>query len=92
MPSSILRSLKLFQRGFEEDVRVDRTVEVRGPHLRNGSTYHTDAKAALLNMLKAMMAFKPGDWTTATKQIIESEWMEKWALPELSRLKEAEGA
>ncbi|KAN0066770.1 hypothetical protein V8E54_015160 [Elaphomyces granulatus] len=50
------------------------------------------AKAALLNMLKAMMAFKPGDWTTATKQIIESEWMEKWALPELSRLKEAEGA
>jgi len=35
------------------------------------------------------MAFKPGDRMTA-KQIIESEWMETWTLPELPRLKEAD--
>jgi len=45
-----------------------------------------EEKAALLSMLKAMMAFKPGDQMTA-EQITESEWMKKWALPELKRLK-----
>jgi serine/threonine-protein kinase SRPK3 len=89
----------------DEGVRIDRTV--RGPHMgsfekrfkeavqvprRKGGMEEVseEEKAALLKMLKAMMAFKPGDRMTA-EQIIKSEWMEKWALPELSRLKEAKG-
>jgi serine/threonine-protein kinase SRPK3 len=44
-----------------------------------------EEKAALFDMLKAMMAFKPGERITADK-IKESEWMTKWALPELRKL------
>jgi serine/threonine-protein kinase SRPK3 len=44
-----------------------------------------EEKAALLSMLKAMMAFKPGDRMTA-EQITGCEWMKKWA----SRAQEAQ--
>jgi serine/threonine-protein kinase SRPK3 len=38
-------------------------------------------------MLKAMMAFRPGERPTA-KEILKSEWMRKWALPDLERMRE----
>jgi serine/threonine-protein kinase SRPK3 len=46
--------------------------------------------AALFDMLKAMMAFKPGERMTA-EQVKESKWMRKWGLPELEELKRAQG-
>ena len=52
--------------------------------------FSEDEKAALLDMLKAMVVFEPGDWMTA-QQVVESRWMKEWGLPQLSRLKEAEG-
>jgi len=45
-----------------------------------------EEKAALLEMLKGMMAFKPGERVTA-EQTKKSEWMRKWGLPELWALK-----
>ena len=42
-------------------------------------------KAALIDVLKPMLTFKPGDRMTA-EQIVESKLMKEWALPELSRL------
>ena len=47
-------------------------------------------KAALIDVLKPMLTFKPGDRMTA-EQIVESKLMKEWALPELSRLKQAVG-
>lgn len=39
-------------------------------------------KIALLAIFQAMLAFRPSERAT-TKEIIESEWMLKWALPVL---------
>lgn len=45
-----------------------------------------EEKAALFVMLKAMIAFRPGERLT-TEEILQSEWMRKWALPELERMR-----
>lgn len=39
-----------------------------------------DEKTALFAMLKAMLAFRPDGRLTAA-EILETEWMRKWALP-----------
>lgn len=44
-------------------------------------------KTAFLNMLRDMLAFKPEKRSTA-REVIECEWMQEWALPELSRMKQ----
>jgi serine/threonine-protein kinase SRPK3 len=67
---------------FEE--RFDEMQESR--RSQETEEFSEEEMAALINMLKAMMAFKPGDRMTAN-QIIESKWMKEWALPELSRLR-----
>jgi serine/threonine-protein kinase SRPK3 len=41
-------------------------------------------KSALLTMLRGMLAFKPDERLTAT-EIIECQWMLRWALPVLER-------
>ncbi|KOC08744.1 hypothetical protein AFLA70_460g001021 [Aspergillus flavus AF70] len=45
-----------------------------------------DAKerAAIFDMLRPMLSFKPKNRST-TKQILETEWMVKWALPEYEK-------
>lgn len=44
-------------------------------------------KVALLSMLRAMLAFNPEDRPTAD-DVLKYEWMQKWALPELARIKD----
>ncbi|KAJ5934359.1 hypothetical protein N7466_003906 [Penicillium verhagenii] len=41
---------------------------------------------AIFKMLKPMLNFRPEDRSTA-KQILESEWMVKWALPEYEKIR-----
>ncbi|GFF50223.1 serine/threonine-protein kinase SRPK [Aspergillus udagawae] len=41
---------------------------------------------AIFDMLRPMLSFRPEDRPT-TKQVLESEWMVKWALPEYGRIK-----
>ncbi|KAJ5116178.1 hypothetical protein N7456_000526 [Penicillium angulare] len=40
---------------------------------------------ALFSMLKSMLSFKPEDRPSA-KEVLESEWMVKWALPECEKV------
>lgn len=44
-----------------------------------------DEKTALFAMLKAMLAFRPDGRLTAA-EILETEWMRKWALPMLEKV------
>ena len=44
-------------------------------------------KDALSTMLKAMLRYRPSERPTA-REVMESEWMEEWALPEVERMKE----
>jgi hypothetical protein len=43
-------------------------------------------KVALLAMLRAMLAFRPEERRTAT-EVMECEWMQRGALPELVKCK-----
>jgi hypothetical protein len=43
-----------------------------------------EEKVALLAMLTAMLAFRPEERPTVT-EVMECEWMRKWALPELAK-------
>ncbi|KAL9097369.1 MAG: hypothetical protein Q9163_006348 [Psora crenata] len=59
---------------------------VQEPRRRYGMEEVGDKeKAALFVILKAMMAFRPWERPTA-QDTLESEWMRKWALPELKRI------
>jgi serine/threonine-protein kinase SRPK3 len=50
------------------------------PRRKNGmEEVGEEEKATLFDMLKAMMAFKPGERTTA-EQVKKSKWMRKWGL------------
>ncbi|KAL4885603.1 kinase-like domain-containing protein [Aspergillus karnatakaensis] len=40
--------------------------------------------SALFNMFRGMLAFRPSERLTAA-EIVESEWMQRWALPELGK-------
>ncbi|GFG26633.1 serine/threonine-protein kinase SRPK [Aspergillus udagawae] len=42
---------------------------------------------AIFDMLRPMLSFRPEDRPT-TKQVLESEWMVKWALPEYGRIQD----
>ncbi|KAF7171758.1 hypothetical protein CNMCM6106_006140 [Aspergillus hiratsukae] len=45
-----------------------------------------EEKVALLGMLRAMLAFRLEERPSAT-EVMEGEWMQKWALPELAKCK-----
>lgn len=60
---------------------------VQKPRLKYGmEEVGEDEKTALFVMLQSMMAFRPEERPTAEK-ILEFEWMRKWALPELERMR-----
>ena len=50
-------------------------------------SFDTKEKAVFFDMLKPMFSFRPDDRPT-TKQIFESEWMRKWALPEYEKIRD----
>ncbi|KAF1343625.1 putative srpk [Delphinella strobiligena] len=48
----------------------------------------SDERDALFAMLKSMLSFRPEERPTA-RQVLESEWMVKWALPEYAKIKDS---
>lgn len=44
-----------------------------------------DEQEAFLAMLRSMLKYKPGDRSTAG-EILDSEWMRKWAMPEYEKI------
>ncbi|PYI00104.1 kinase domain-containing protein [Aspergillus ellipticus CBS 707.79] len=68
---------------FEKSVQQART--------RKGMPgIQSSEQEALLSMLRRMLSFRPEDRPSA-KQILESELMVKWALPEYAKIKECSG-
>lgn len=51
---------------------------------KNGSEIGEDEKAAFLNLMRRMLVFRPEERPTAN-EVLQSEWMVKWGLPEYER-------
>lgn len=49
-------------------------------------TIEQDEKDALFAMLRSMLSYKPEDRITAA-EVLESEWMIKWAMPEYEKIR-----
>ena len=47
-------------------------------------------REALFDMLRPMLSFRPGIRPT-TRQLLDSEWMVKWALPEYDKIRSRVG-
>ncbi|EGC47658.1 protein kinase [Histoplasma capsulatum var. duboisii H88] len=62
---------------FEEDVQKYRRKREMGEFGR-------DETAAILDLIRQMLAFRPDERPTA-EDILKSEWMVKWALPDFNR-------
>ncbi|KAI0881340.1 kinase-like domain-containing protein [Annulohypoxylon maeteangense] len=79
------------ERTYGEPVRdLEARVQdsIYGPRKMNGMDEAEELekleKAALIALLRSMLSFRPEDRPTA-RQVAESEWMIKWALPELRK-------
>ena len=66
--------------------RFNRSVKEARHQMKMQEVRH-DEEVALFTMLKGMLAFRPEERQPA-KELVESEWMQKWALPELGRGRE----
>ena len=60
---------------FERDIQKIRREE-------GMEQFSAEEQAALLSMLRAMLAYKPADRVSAA-QLLSTEWMEKYGLPAL---------
>jgi hypothetical protein len=49
-----------------------------------GGAVGVDEKAAFLDLMRRMLSFRPGDRPTVD-EVLASEWMVKWALPDYTR-------
>ncbi|KAF3014759.1 hypothetical protein E8E14_010221 [Neopestalotiopsis sp. 37M] len=62
---------------FEENVQEDRRA-------RGMETFGDEERKDLFEMLKWMLSFRPEE-RPAAKQVLETAWMRKWAIPEFQR-------
>jgi serine/threonine protein kinase len=46
--------------------------------------FDKDEAAAILALMRQMLAFRPEERPTA-EEVLKSEWMAKWALPDFNR-------
>ena len=59
---------------------------VQRPRIEEGMpALETSERDALSSMLRSMLSFRPEDRPSA-RQVLESEWMVKWALPEYEKI------
>lgn len=58
---------------------------IQEPRQKEGmGLFEQDEEEAFFTMLRSMLRYKPGDRSTAG-EVLESEWMRKWAMPEYKR-------
>lgn len=55
---------------------------IQDPRQETMDSLEEAEKSALLTMLRGMLTFRPNERLTAS-EVVESEWMQKWALPVL---------
>jgi hypothetical protein len=53
-------------------------------------TFDPNEQDAIFVMLRSMLSFRPGDRHSAS-QVLESEWMQKWALPAYHKISTLSG-
>ncbi|EFY84826.1 protein kinase domain protein [Metarhizium acridum CQMa 102] len=75
-PIECLRSPS-WDRYFEEDIQEPRRERIMG-------VLDAEEAKAFTAMLRSMLAYKPADRLTA-KQVLQTEWMETYALPDYER-------
>jgi hypothetical protein len=71
------RDVWTFERRFEDsnqNPRKEEGMEVLGD----------DERRALFDLIRSMLRFRPGDRMSAS-QVLEAEWMKKWAMPAAKR-------
>ncbi|RAH44560.1 protein kinase [Aspergillus brunneoviolaceus CBS 621.78] len=60
---------------------------VQRPRIKEGmSPFDSSERGTLSSMLRSMLPFRPEDRPSA-RQVLESEWMVKWALPEYEKIR-----
>lgn len=52
--------------------------------LRQAGVFGKEETAAILDLMRRMLAFPPKDRPTA-EEVLKSEWMVKWCLPDFER-------
>jgi serine/threonine protein kinase len=72
------RSVWSWDQRFEDSIQAPR--RERGMEMLN-----LKEKDAFFKMIRWMLAFRPGDRPTA-KQVLETEWIRNWALPEYENI------
>ncbi|KAL4879936.1 kinase-like domain-containing protein [Aspergillus karnatakaensis] len=67
-------------------------MNIQQPRIQAGmAPLELSERTALLEMLRAMRSFKPEKRPSA-QQVLESEWMVKWAIPESERIRGLQGS
>lgn len=60
---------------------------VQRPRIKEGMPpFESSERDALFSMLRSMLSFRPENRPSA-QQVLESEWMVKWALPEYEKIR-----
>lgn len=65
---------------FEDSVQEPQTQEA------GMAVFDVEEKLAIFELLQAMLRFRPEERITA-RQVLEFEWMAKWALPEYEKIR-----
>lgn len=93
------RKYEIRRRQFDKDGRTKHPVEypdmetrfdeaVQKPRRARGWEPMADEeKKAFLLMIRSMLKYRPEDRATA-KEVLESEWMKRWAIPEYDKIRE----
>ncbi|KAJ5189429.1 hypothetical protein N7491_005760 [Penicillium cf. griseofulvum] len=72
--------------GTRDKTTLPRMGSVQKPRRDSGiPSFDAKERDAMFDLLRQMLSFRPED--RPTKQILESEWMVKWALPEYAKIK-----
>ncbi|KAF7630643.1 hypothetical protein AFLA_011264 [Aspergillus flavus NRRL3357] len=77
---------KYLNRSLED--RLKKTVQQARIEARMPS-FKSDEQDALLSMLRSMLCFQP-EHRPSAQQVLESEWMVKWALPEYEKIRNSQ--
>ena len=72
------RQVRSWDERFEKHIQLPR-------QKATVSAFDAEEKAAVMDMLRSMLSFEPEKRLTA-HDVLKSEWMEKWALPDMRNL------
>lgn len=67
-------------------------LNIQQPRIQEGMPpFGVSERDSFFAMLRPMLSFKPEDRPSA-QQVLESEWMVKWAIPEFEKIRISQGS